>query len=233
MTTVRAAATLLRTFAEYYTGTLQWSQLAARIHLYKQAAAIDIIDRESTPWASGFQLSLRVTCLRSIEQFLDNSMKLPNSQFEFISLVDWLNLVSSVIGLSKLALHSSPMPGWDPAELQIARSFEYFRGQLSSQMPQPRDMQENNEDVFERFRRMTSVMQIALKTAPGGGSPNSGTFELATGSGRTVSLLQDVSLPKINGMSNGVEKLPSLWKLNPTFDTTSKDVHWRFLLGTV
>ncbi|KAF2035311.1 hypothetical protein EK21DRAFT_54797 [Setomelanomma holmii] len=198
--------------------TLQWLQLAARIYLYKQAAAVDVVDRESTPWASGFQLSLRVTCLRSIEQFLDNSMQHPNSQFVFISIVDWLNLVSSLIGLSKLALHSSPMPGWDPAELQIAGSFEYFRSQLSSQMPQPRDSQESNEDLFERFRR---------------GSPNSGTFELATGSGRTVSLLQDVSLPKINGMSNGNEKLPSLWKINPSFDTTSNDVHWKFLLGKV
>jgi len=213
--------------------TLQWIQLSARIYLNKTAATVDLTDRESTPWASGFQLSLRVTCLRSIEQFLDNSMKLPTGQYDFISLVDWLNLVSGVIGLSKLALHSQPLPGWDPAELQIARSFEYFRDQLSSLMPRPRDNQDANEDVFERFRRITSVMKIALRTTPAGGSPNGGTFELATGSGRKVSLLQDVSLPKLNGKSNGTEKLPSLWEVNPALDMNSNEFHWKFLMGTV
>ncbi|KAH8729062.1 hypothetical protein GQ44DRAFT_701503 [Phaeosphaeriaceae sp. PMI808] len=213
--------------------TLQWVQLAARIHLYKTAAAVDVTDREATPWASGFQLSLRVTCLRSIEQFLDNSLKLSTAQYEFISLVDWLNLVSGVISLSKLGLHSTPMSGWDPVELQIGQTFEYFRDQLSSQMPRPRDPQENNEDVFERFRRITSVMKAALRTTPGRGSPSNSTFELATGSGRTVSLLQEVSLPTINGMTNNTEKLPSLWKRNHSLDVNNNEFHWKFLMGTV
>ncbi|KAF2824409.1 hypothetical protein CC86DRAFT_55207 [Ophiobolus disseminans] len=213
--------------------TLQWIQLSARIYLNKTAAAVELTDRESTPWAFGFQLSLSVTCLRSIEQFLDNSLKLPTAQYDFISLVDWLNLVSGVTALSKLGMHSPPLPGWDPAELQIARSFDYFRDQLSSLMPRPRNAQESNEDVFDRFRRITSVMKIALRTAPGGGSPNSGTFELATGAGRTVSLLQDVSLPKLNGMKNGTERLPSLWKLTPSLDMNSNEFHWKFLMGTV
>lgn len=215
--------------------TLEWIQLSARLYLNRTAAAVDLTDRDSTPWASGFQLSQRVTCLRSIEQYLDNSLKLPTSQYVFISLVDWLNLVSAVISLSKLALHSPPIPGWDPNELQVARSFEYFRDQLSSLMPRPHDTQECNEDVFERFRRITSVMKIALQTAPGGGSPNGSTFELATGSGRTVSLLQDVSLPKLNGLSNGgiPEKLPSLFKINSPLDMSSNEFHWKFLMGTV
>ncbi|OAL03496.1 hypothetical protein IQ06DRAFT_108134 [Phaeosphaeriaceae sp. SRC1lsM3a] len=213
--------------------TLEWIQLAARIHLYKTAATIDLLDRESTPWASGFQLSLRITCLRSIEQFLDNSIKLPSTQYAFISLVDWLNLVSGIISLGKLGLHSTPMSGWDPVELQIARTFEYFRDHLSSQMPRPRGSMDNNEDVFERFRRITSVMAVALRTAKGGASPNGTTFELATGSGRTVSLLQDLALPKINGKPNGAEKLPSLWKVDPSFDMNSNEFHWKFLMGTV
>jgi hypothetical protein len=215
------------------TETLQWIQLAARIHLYKIAAAVDILDRESAPWASGFQLSLRVTCLRSIEQFLDNSIQLSTAQYEFISLVDWLNLVSGIISLGKLGLHSSPLPGWDPVELQVTRTFEYFRDHLSSQMPRQRENQDNNENAFERFRRVTSVMTVALKSALGGGSPNGSTFELATGSGRTVSLLQDLSLPKIKSMSNGTEKLPSLWKINPSLDMNSNEFHWKFLMGTV
>ncbi|KAH3983121.1 hypothetical protein HBI56_147650 [Parastagonospora nodorum] len=213
--------------------TLQWIQLAARIHLYKIAAAVDLLDRESAPWASGFQLSLRVTCLRSIEQFLDNSIQLSTAQYEFISLVDWLNLVSGIISLGKLGLHSSPLPGWDPVELQITRTFEYFRDHLSSQMPRQRENQDNNENAFERFRRVTSVMTVALKSALGGGSPNGSTFELATGSGRTVSLLQDLSLPKIKSMGNGTEKLPSLWKINPSLDMNSNEFHWKFLMGTV
>jgi hypothetical protein len=213
--------------------TLQWIQLAARIHLYKTAMTVDLLDRESTPWASGFQLSLRVTCLRSIEQFLDNGIKLLTVQFDSISLVDWLNLVSGIISLGKLGLYSSPMPGWDPLELQVARTFEYFRDQLSAQMPKPRDNQDCNEDVFDRFRRITSVMMVALRTARGGGSPNGSTFELATGAGRTVSLLQDLALPKINGKSNGTEKLPSLWKVNPSFDMNSNEFHWKFLMGTI
>jgi hypothetical protein len=170
---------------------------------------------------------LRVTCLRSIEQFLDNSISLPSAQYEIVPLVDWLYLVSGVVNLGKLAIHSSPLPGWDPAELQIARTFEYFRDQLSSQMPRPRENQERNEDIFERFRRVTSVMQGALN------SPNNGTFELATGAGRTVSLLQDVTLPKLNGMTNGTEKLPSLWEVAPSFDINSNGFLWKCLLGTV
>lgn len=233
MTTVSDVFTCCDRFTDEGTETLQWSQLAAQIHLYKLASAADLLDRESTPWASGFQLSLRVTCLRSIEQFLDNSIKLSTSQYELVSLVDWLNLVSGVINLSKLGLHSSPLPGWDPAELQIARTFEYFRDQLSSQMPRQRENQDSNEDAFERFRRITSAMMGALRIAPGSASPNGSTFELATGSGRTVSLLQDLSLPKIKSMSNGMEKLPSLWKINPSFDMNSNEFHWKFLMGTV
>ncbi|KAJ4985896.1 hypothetical protein SVAN01_08585 [Stagonosporopsis vannaccii] len=211
--------------------TLQWIQLAAHTYLYKTAASIDLTDRDSTPWASGFQLSLRVTCLRSIEQFLDNSTKLQSSQYEFLSLVDWLNLVSTMTSLSKLALHSSPMPGWDTTELQIAKSFEYFRDQLSSQMPRPRDPQETNEDIFERFRRITAVMKMALTTSSGRTSPGGSTFQLATGSGRTVSLLQDLPLPKMNGVNGNDRHHP--WKLTPTFDLTSHQFPWRFLSGTV
>jgi hypothetical protein len=214
-------------------GAVQWIQLAAHTYLYKTAASIELADRESTPWASGFQLSLRVTCLRSIEQFLDNSTKLPSSRYSFLSIVDWLNLVSTMTGLSKLALHSSPMPGWDPTELQIARSFEYFRDQLSSHMPRPQDPQESNEDVFERFRRITDAMKAALMSSPGRSSPGGSTFELATGSGRTVSLLQDLPLPSLNGMANGGEKLPTPWKSNPPFDVNNNGFPWKFLLGTV
>lgn len=215
--------------------TLQWIQCAARIHLYRTAAAIELADRETTPWASGFQLSLRVTCLRSIEQFLDNGITLQTSKYEYISLVDWLNLVSGITSLSKLALASSPLPGWDPTELQIAQSFEYFRDQLSAQMPRPRDATESNEDVFERFRRVTSVMKLVLRNAPGRSSPNGGTFELATGSGRTVSLLQDLALPKLNGKINGTgpEQLPSLKSVHPSLDLNSHQFHWNFLMGTV
>ncbi|KAF3043632.1 hypothetical protein E8E12_002090 [Didymella heteroderae] len=212
--------------------TLQWIQLAAHTYLYKTAASIELTDRDSTPWASGFQLSLRVTCLRSIEQFLDNSTKLQSSQYEFLGLVDWLNLVSTMTSLSKLALHSTPMAGWDTAELQVAKSFEYFRDQLSSQMPRPRDPQETNEDIFERFRRITAVMKMALTSSSGRTSPGGSTFQLATGSGRTVSLLQDLPLPKMNG-ANGDDRSHAPWKLKPSFDLNSHQFPWRFLSGTV
>ncbi|USP73552.1 uncharacterized protein yc1106_00826 [Curvularia clavata] len=214
--------------------TLQWLQLAARIHLYRIAASVDLVDRDSTPWASGFQLSLRVTYVRSIEQFLENSTKLSTSQFDYVSLIDWLNLVNTITSLSKLALHASHIPGWDPSELQLTRTFDYYRDQISSQLPRPRDTQSNREDAFERFRRITSTMRMALHDAPGRGSPNGTTFELSTGSGRTVSLLHNLALPKINGgTANGSEKLPSLRDVNPSFDVTSNDFHWKFLLGTV
>ncbi|KAF7682317.1 hypothetical protein GT037_001293 [Alternaria burnsii] len=214
---------------------LQWLQLAARIHLYRTAASIDLVDRDSTPWASGFQLSLRVTLVRSTEQFLDNSTKLPTKHFDSVSLIDWLNLINTITSLNKLAVHASPMPGWDAGELQIAKSFDYFREQLSSQMPRPRDAQDAHEDAFERFRRITSVMRLALHDAVGRGSPNGNTFELATGSGRTVSLLHNLALPKINGngSANGVEKLPSLRDVTPSLDITSSDFHWKFLMGAV
>jgi hypothetical protein len=216
-------------------GTLQWLQLAAQIHLYRTAASVELTDRDSTPWASGFQLSLRVTLIRSIEQYLDDCKTLPPNYFEFVSLVDWLNLVTSITNLGKLVLHTSPIPGWDPAELQIAKTFDYFRDQLSAQMPHARDGQDTTEDVFERFRRVTNIMRTALLDSPSRGSPNGTTFELATGSGRTVSLLHDLALPKINGggVINGGEKLPSLRNINPSLDMNSVDFHWKFLMGTV
>ncbi|KAF2125014.1 hypothetical protein P153DRAFT_300614 [Dothidotthia symphoricarpi CBS 119687] len=212
--------------------TLQWIQLAARIHLYRAAASVDLTDRESTPWASGFQLSLRVTSLRSVEQYLDNSAKLSSTQFEYISIVDWLNMISAMTNLSKLALQSSPTPGWDPAELQIAKSFEYFRDQLASRMPRVRDPHENSEDVFERFRRVTAIMKTALRNSSGRCSPSGSTFELATCTGRTVSLLQDIPLPKPGASTNGIEKLPTLWK-SPSFNINHTDFPWKFLMGTV
>jgi hypothetical protein len=211
--------------------TLQWLLLAARIHLYRTATSIELMDRDSTPWACGFQLSLRITLVRSIEQFLDNSTKLQSVQYESVSLIDWLNLVSTITNLSKLALHTSPLPGWDPAELQISKTFDYFREQLSSQMPRSRDTLDNSEDAFERFRRITSTMRLALHDASSRCSP---TFELATGSGRTVSLLHSLALPKINGGTiNGDEKLPSLREVTPSFDMNCNDFHWKFLMGTV
>lgn len=100
-------------------------------------------------------------------------------------------------------------------------------------MPRPRGTQENNEDVFERFRRITAVMRSALQSPPGRGSPTGSTFELATGSGRTVSLLQDSPLPKLNGVISNADKLPSLWKVSPSLDMNSNEFHWKFLMGTV
>jgi hypothetical protein len=223
---------IFKSLAYINTGTLSWIQLTAQIYLYKTAATIELIDPESTPSAPSFQLNLRATCLRSIEQFLDNSMRLLTTQYDMVSLVDYLNLISAVTGLGRLALHSSPLPGWDPVELQIAGLFNFFCDQISSLMPRSRGSSENKENLFERFRRITSMMKLALRTTPGG-SPHGGTFELATGSGRTVSLLQDVSLPKIDGATNGAETLPSLRKINPSLDLNDGEFHWKFLMGTV
>jgi hypothetical protein len=171
--------------------------------------------------------------LSAIEQFLDNSTKLATDQYGFVGLVDWLSLVSAITSLSKLALHTLPMPGWDPLELQIAKTFEYFRDSLSSQMPRSRTAQESNDDVFERFRRTTAVIKTAVRNLPGRTSPNGSTFELATGSGRKVSLLQELPLPKPNGTVQSGEKLPSLWQVHPSFDISSSDFHWKFLMGAI
>lgn len=185
------------------------------------------------PWASGFQLSQRIACLRYVEQFLDNSLQLATNQYELLSITDWLALVASLTTLAKLALYTSPMPGWDPTELQISKSFEYFRDQLSSQLPRSHESHDHGEDVFERFRRITAIMKVAVKNAPGRNSPNGSTFELATGSGRTVSLLQELPPLKPNGVKNGSDPLPAPWKLNPQFDISSSEFLWKFLLGTV
>jgi len=202
------------------------------MHLYRTAASLELPDRESTPRASGVQLSQRITCLRCIEQYLDNALQLPAEHFEFLSIVDWLNLASSLTTLGKLALHAPPLPGWDPTELQIAKSFEYFRDQLCSQMPRPRDPQDNSEDLFERFRRITAVMKMAVKNTHGRASPNGPTFELATGSGRTVSLLHELPPLKPNGSANGTDTLPAPWKVHPQFDMSGSDFPWKFLVGT-
>ncbi|KAF2850515.1 hypothetical protein T440DRAFT_90408 [Plenodomus tracheiphilus IPT5] len=210
--------------------SLQWLLLAARIRLYRTASAVELVDRD-TPWVNGFRLSLRVNCLRSIETFLDNSTQMSSGQYEATSIVDWLNLASTMTNLSQLALQMLPLPGWDPNELQIVNTFEYFRDQLCSRMPHPREASDVDNDVFERFRRTTAVIMTALRDPLGRGSPNAGTFELATGSGRTVSLLQDLPSLKPNGVGNGTERLPSLRQINPSFDISKSDFHWRFLMG--
>ncbi|KAI8938400.1 hypothetical protein NX059_004296 [Plenodomus lindquistii] len=212
--------------------SLQWLLLAARIRLYRTAATVDLSDRE-TSWVNGFKLSLQVNGLRSIETFLDNSTQMPSSQYASVSIVDWLNLASALTGLSQLVLQTLPLPGWDPNELQIVNTFEYFRDQLCSRMPHPRDAPDGNNDVFERFRRTTAVMKTALRDPTGRGSPNGGTFELATGAGRTVSLLQDLPSLKPNGVANGPERLPSLRHINPSFDISKSDFPWKFLTGAV
>jgi hypothetical protein len=208
--------------------------MAAQIYLHKVAISLDLSDRNNTPWAPGFQLSLRITYLRNIEQFLDNSTQMAPEQYEFLSIVDWVNLVSALTGLGKLALHSSPVPGWDPADLQLSKTFDYFRDQLSSKMPpRPRDPPDSGEDVFERFRRVTAIMKMALRNALGRSSPNGSTFEITTSSRQTVSLLQDLPPPKPNGMLNGADSLPAPWKVHPQFDISSPQFLWKFLMGTV
>lgn len=214
-------------------GSLRWIQLAARTYLYKATASLDIYDRDSLAWVSGFQLSQRITCLRCVEQFLDYSLQLPSSEYELLSITDWLALVAGLTALAKLALHTSPMPGWDPVELQISKSFEYFRDQLSTQLPGPQDTHDQSEDIFERFRRITAIMKLAVKTAPGRNSPNGSTFELATGSGRTVSLLQELPPLKPNGVVKGSDPLPAPWKVSPQFDISSQEFLWKFLLGAI
>ncbi|KAF2877566.1 hypothetical protein BDV95DRAFT_480890 [Massariosphaeria phaeospora] len=212
--------------------TVQWLQLAAHVHLHKLATTLELADRDSNAWASGFQLSLRITCLRSIEQFLNNSTQLTSGQYEYLSLTDWLHLISALHKLGKLTLHSSPIPGWDPAELQLSKTFDYFRDQLSAQMPRLREPLENHEDVFERFRRITAIMKTTLRTVPGRSSPNASTFEIATGSGRTVSLLQDLPPLKMDGVANG-DPLPAPWKVIPQCDMSSTEFPWKFLMGTI
>ncbi|KAF2188678.1 hypothetical protein K469DRAFT_724572 [Zopfia rhizophila CBS 207.26] len=213
--------------------TLQWLQMASRVYLYKTTLAIEFPDRDNLPWAPGFQLSLRITCLRSIEQFLDNSVQMAPNQYECLSLVDWANLISTLTTLGNLALHSAPMPGWDPIDLQLSKIFEHFRDQLCSQIPRPLDSQERKaEDVFERFRRITATMKMALRNVPGRSSPNGSTFEIITSSRQTVSLLQDLPPLEPNGITNGAD-LPAPWKVNPSFDMSTIEFPWKFLMGTV
>jgi hypothetical protein len=185
------------------------------------------------PRTSGFQLSQRITCLGSLQQYFDNALQLSTSSFHFLSIVDWLNLASSLTTLGKLALYASPLPGWDPVDLQIGKMFEYFRDQLCSQMPIPHDPQDSHDNLFEKFRRISIIMKMAVKNAPGRESPNGSTFELATGSGRTVSLLQELPPLKMNGIMNGSESLPTPWKVRPHFDMSGNDFPWKFLMGTV
>lgn len=169
-----------------------------------------------------------------MEKFLDSSLQLTSAEYEFISIADWLNLISALSMLGKLVLHSTPMPGWDTTDLQIAKTFEYFRDRLCSLMPRPRDSQDNGEDVYERFRRITAVMKTAMKSTPTRASPNGSTFELATGSGRTVSLLQDLpKLKPMGAMNESLDTLPAPWKMNASIDMNSSEFCWKFLHGTI
>ncbi|ORY11334.1 hypothetical protein BCR34DRAFT_587994 [Clohesyomyces aquaticus] len=213
--------------------TLQWLQMNSRVHLYRSAMSVELLDRDSAPWASGFQLSLRITALRSIEHFLDNAVQLQTNQYEYLSIVDWLSLISTLTTLGKLALHSTPIPGWDSVDLQLAKIFEHFRDLLCSQLPRLQDCQDHKtEDVFDRFRRITAIMKMAMRAVPGRSSPNGSTFEITTSSRQTVSLLQDLPAIKQNGIGIGVE-LPAPWKVNPGFDMSSNDFPWKFLMGAL
>ena len=76
-------------------------------------------------------------------------------------------------------------------------------------------------------------MKMAVKAAPGRNSPNGATFELATGSGRTVSLLQELPPLKPNSAVNGSDPLPAPWKVSPQFDVSDQEFLWKFLMGTI
>ena len=223
----------MRNSSKYIAGefkTLQWLQLASRVYLFQQSMALELADRDNNSWAAGFQLSLRISCLRAIEQFLDSCTQMGSHQYEGVSIVDWGHLVSGLTVLGRLALHSTPMPGWDPSELQIIGTFDHFREKLCAQMPRLHDNQERRvENVFERFRRVTTIMKSALKQMPGRSSPGS-TFEITTSSRQTVSLLQDSPLPKPGGSSNGID-LPTPWKTNSLYDISSDEFTWKFVMG--
>jgi hypothetical protein len=212
-------------------GTIPWTQLGARIYLYKCVTTLEITDHDSTPWITGFELSQRISCLRAIEQFLDNSIRLAPTQYEYLSVVDWLSLIFAFTGLARLAVHATPMPGWDPMELQIPSTFGHFRDQLSEKFPRPRDVQEKNENIFERFRRVSAVMKRGLKN--GRGSPNGSAFEITTSSRQAVSILQDLPPMKPNGTVQHVESLPTPWRTPAALDIDSTEFPWKFLMGTV
>lgn len=213
--------------------TLHWLQFAARVFLYKTTLALDITDREISPSAPGFLLNLRLACLRSIEQFLETTLQMNAIQYEYLSIIDWLSLISSLGMIGKLALHVPPMPGWDSSELQLSRLFDTFRDQLCAQIPQSRDVQDSSEDVFERFRRITAVMKIAIKNVHGRGSPNGSTFEITSSSRQAVSILQELPPLNTNGSVVGGDQLPPPWKVNPRFDMSSGEFPWKFLMGAL
>jgi hypothetical protein len=174
-----------------------------------------------------------MSCVSAIEQFLDNSALLHTSQYECLSIVDWIILISVLTSLAKLVLHAAPLPGWDPSDLQIAKTFEHFRDKLCAQLPRQPEAQEHSEDVFERFRRITAIMKMALKNTTGRGSPNGSTFEITSSSRQPVSILQDLPPLKPGGIANGTDSLPAPWKVNPTFNMSGSEFPWKFLMGTV
>ncbi|KAH7121030.1 hypothetical protein B0J11DRAFT_55299 [Dendryphion nanum] len=213
--------------------TLYWAQLAAKVHLYNLTIPLDISDRETIPSAPGFQLKLRLSCLRSVEQFLDNSTQLKATEYEYLSVVDWLSLISSLGVLGKLALHVPLMPGWDTSELQLFRMFDNVREQLCAKMPHRYDSNDQEDDTFERFRRITAIMKGAIKNGHNRGSPNTSSFEITSSSRQPVSILQELPPLNSNGATNNIDPLPAPWKVSPKFDMNSAEFPWKFLMGTL
>jgi hypothetical protein len=201
--------------------------MAARVRLYKTAMSLVLIDGDSAPWVSSFQLHLRISSLQSIKDFLEFSTRLPSPQYAFLSIVDWFNLMAILTVLAHLALHTPRIAGWDPEDLQLVSMFEQYRDRLCAQMPPPPDGQDD-DDIFKGFRQTTAKMTTTLKEAT---VRPSASYKPAL-----EFLLQSQSLPPLRldqAAVNEPDKLPALRDANPQMEWNSSDFPWRFLSGAV
>ncbi|OCK86052.1 hypothetical protein K432DRAFT_285613 [Lepidopterella palustris CBS 459.81] len=164
--------------------TLNWSQMAAKIYLYKSNLSLTTQPSSSTssPIASSapssaFQLYLHTSCLRAVEDFLDTALDATPDQFQYLSLVDWVSLLSALILLGKLAQDVTPVPGWDAADLLLYEKLDNYLDKLGAQMPSPSTSQPMGapEDLFTDFRRTAAHMKATLRkptAAPAAGHSN-------------------------------------------------------------
>ena len=207
------------------------------MRLYKRALSIDPLFKRD-PLYLGFELDLRVACLCAIESFLDVCGEVHTEHYQYLTIVDWIHLISAFALLGRLCLMPT-VCGWDTAEMQIVRKFEDARERLCARMPFSLGGANNQtEDVFDRFRRITSTMRSALRTGdqqqPQQSSTNGSTFEITTSSRQTVSLLQESPSPiKSNEFPAYSPEQHSGQVGGASFDFARDDLSWKFLMGTL
>ncbi|KAF2275747.1 uncharacterized protein EI97DRAFT_71001 [Westerdykella ornata] len=208
-----------------------WTQLKAKVCLYKSIAFSPTLDAENISGDRGFLLSMRVSCLRAIDDFLKHCTQLSMTQWKSLSIVDWISLISSFTALRALSMHLTPLPGSHFQEFHPSRMFGAYREELCAKMPQLINNARSGDDCFARFRRGTGVMEASFPDFVRRVDSKGSSFGIMSQTSHLdTTRLQNGPMGK-GEIDYGQPSPPS--KRDSVDEMTSNEFLWKFLRGEV